>query len=90
MNAKNGKKRTESNRKESKQKINKLTLKVKLFSNENRRLKRKLEKYVMLSMNVIQTLQESEVNSDLSYQTLVSSVSPSFLFIFCLLIENFG
>ena len=62
-----------------KQKIEKLTLKVKLFTNENRRLKRKLEKVTDSHSDNLNNTNESETNSDTdsSYQTLLSSISPS-------------
>ena len=62
-----------------KQKIEKLTLKVKLFTNENRRLKRKLEKVTDSHSDNLNNTNESETNSDTdsSYQTLLSNISPS-------------
>ena len=62
-----------------KQKIEKLTLKVKLFTNENRRLKRTLEKVTDSHSDILNNTNESSTNSvtDSSYQTFLSSISPS-------------
>ena len=62
-----------------KQKIEKLTLKLKRFTNENRRLKRKLEKVTDSHSDNLNNTNESETNSntDSSYQTLLSSISSS-------------
>ena len=61
-----------------KQKIEKLTLKVKLFTNKNRRLKRKLEKVTDSHSDNLNNTNESNTNSvtDSSYQTFLSSISP--------------
>ena len=74
-NAKSGRKRADRRKKTTNEKIDNLTLKVKLFKNENRRLKRRILENVE---NVDDISEDNDtLNTDSEDSVLLSSVSPS-------------